>query len=99
MDQSPFLFLKNSRLKAGAAYNVGVVLIVGLNLRSINVAVQKNRKTPSKRGMRRAHDALRKPTLSVDPSSGETHRRHHITPEGYYRGKRIVASKIESEDK
>jgi large subunit ribosomal protein L32 len=61
------------------------------------MAVQQNRKTPSKRGMRRAHDALRKPALSVDPSSGETHRRHHITPEGYYRGKKVIVSKNESE--
>lgn len=61
------------------------------------MAVQQNRKTPSKRGMRRAHDALKKPTLSVDSSSGETHYRHHITPDGYYRGKRIIINKSEDE--
>jgi len=63
------------------------------------MAVQQNKKTPSKRGMRRAHDALREPTLSVDSSSGEIHRRHHITPDGYYRGKKVVANKkSETED-
>lgn len=63
------------------------------------MAVQQNKKTPSKRGMRRAHDALREPTLSADSSSGETHRRHHITPDGYYRGKKVVANKkSETED-
>ncbi|ADJ28373.1 50S ribosomal protein L32 [Nitrosococcus watsonii] len=62
------------------------------------MAVQQNRKTPSKRGMRRAHDRLKKPTLSVDFSSGETHRRHHITTDGYYRGKKVIFSKEESED-
>ncbi|ADE16165.1 ribosomal protein L32 [Nitrosococcus halophilus Nc 4] len=61
------------------------------------MAVQQNKKTPSKRGMRRAHDGLRKPTLSVDASSGETHRRHHITPDGYYRGKKVLVSKDEAE--
>lgn len=54
------------------------------------MAVQKSRKTPSKRGMRRSHDALGKPTLSVDPTSGETHRRHHVTADGYYRGKKVI---------
>ncbi|NEV60759.1 50S ribosomal protein L32 [Thiorhodococcus minor] len=54
------------------------------------MAVQQNRKTPSKRGMRRSHDALTKPTLSVDPTSGETHRRHHVTADGFYRGRKVV---------
>jgi large subunit ribosomal protein L32 len=57
------------------------------------MAVQQDRKTPSKRGMRRSHDSLPGPTLSEDPTTGETHRRHHISPNGYYRGKRVVAEK------
>ncbi len=57
------------------------------------MAVQKNRKTPSKRGMRRAHDALKPSSLSIEPSSGETHRRHHISTDGYYRGRKVLASK------
>ncbi|MDN5848683.1 MAG: 50S ribosomal protein L32 [Nitrococcus sp.] len=55
------------------------------------MAVQKSRKSPSKRGMRRAHDALKRPTLSVDPTTGETNRRHHISPGGYYRGRRVIS--------
>jgi large subunit ribosomal protein L32 len=54
------------------------------------MAVQKSRKTPSKRGMRRSHDALGTPTLSVDPTSGETHRRHHVTADGFYRGRKVI---------
>ena len=54
------------------------------------MAVQQNRKTRSKRGKRRAHDALKNPTLSTDPTTGETHLRHHITPEGFYRGKKVL---------
>jgi len=54
------------------------------------MAVQQNRKTPSKRGMRRSHDALRKPTLSEDSTTGEIHRRHHVTPDGFYRGRKVV---------
>ena len=54
------------------------------------MAVQKNRKTRSRRDMRRSHDALRGPTLSVDPVSGETHRRHHVSADGFYRGRKVV---------
>jgi len=54
------------------------------------VAVQKSRKTRSKRGMRRSHDALTGKTLSVDSTSGETHLRHHVTPDGYYKGRKVV---------
>jgi len=54
------------------------------------VAVQKSRKSRSKRGMRRSHDAIGGATLSVDPTSGETHYRHHITADGYYKGRKVV---------
>lgn len=57
------------------------------------MAVQKNRKTPSKRDMRRSHDALKTPTLSIDPVTGELHRRHHITEGGHYRGRKVLAEK------
>lgn len=55
------------------------------------MAVQKTRKTRSKRDMRRSHDALTGPTLSVDSTSGETHLRHHITEDGFYRGRKVIA--------
>jgi large subunit ribosomal protein L32 len=54
------------------------------------MAVQKNRKTRSRRGMRRSHDALTGETLSVDSTTGETHRRHHVTADGFYRGKQVI---------
>ena len=62
------------------------------------MAVQQNRKTRSKRGMRRAHDALRAPALSVDSTTGETHRRHHVSPDGYYRGRQVVVTQAEDDD-
>ena len=55
------------------------------------MAVQQNRKTRSKRGMRRSHDALSTANLSVDQTTGETHRRHHVTADGFYRGKKVIA--------
>lgn len=57
------------------------------------MAVQQNRKTPSKRGMRRSHDSLSNPTLSIEPTSGETHLRHNVSPDGYYRGRKVIADK------
>jgi large subunit ribosomal protein L32 len=54
------------------------------------MAVQQNRKTRSKRGMRRSHDALTGAALSVDQTSGEVHRRHHVSPDGFYRGRKVV---------
>ena len=54
------------------------------------MAVPQNRKTSSRRDMRRSHDALTKPTLSVDSHTGETHRRHHVSADGYYRGRKIL---------
>jgi len=55
------------------------------------MAVQKSRKTPARRGMRRSHDKLGKPALSVDPTTGETHLRHRVSPDGFYRGKQVIA--------
>jgi len=55
------------------------------------MAVQKSRRTRSTRGMRRSHDALTNPTLSIDKETGETHRRHHITESGYYKGSQVIA--------
>lgn len=54
------------------------------------MAVQKNRKTRSKRGMRRSHDALSITALATDPTSGEVHRRHNVSPDGFYRGRKVI---------
>jgi len=58
------------------------------------MAVQKSKKSRSRRGMRRAHQGISNTTaLSIDSTTGETHRRHHITAEGYYKGRKVVAVK------
>lgn len=59
------------------------------------MAVQKSRKTPSRRGMRRSHDALTEKTLSTDSTSGELHLRHNVTADGFYRGRKVIADKGE----
>lgn len=62
------------------------------------MAVQKSRRTPSTRGMRRGHDSLSAKQLATDPTSGETHIRHHITTEGFYRGRQVIQPKIKVAD-
>ena len=65
------------------------------------MAVQKSRVTPSRRGMRRGHDKLKASTLSLEAETGETHLRHHVSPEGFYRGKEVIqfdAKEVETED-
>jgi large subunit ribosomal protein L32 len=60
------------------------------------MAVQKSKKTRSKRGMRRSHDAIvSNVALTVDPTSGEKHIRHHVSPDGFYRGAKVIAGKSE----
>lgn len=54
------------------------------------MAVQKSKKSRSRRGMRRAHSALSASALSVDAATGEKHRRHHVSPDGYYKGRQII---------
>ncbi len=59
------------------------------------MAVQKSKKSPSKRGMHRSHDALTAVNVAVDSATGETHLRHHISPNGMYRGRKVMKAKGE----
>jgi large subunit ribosomal protein L32 len=69
----------------------GVICIQGATM-----AVQQNKKSPSKRGMHRSHNALNVPGIAVEPTTGETHLRHHISPNGFYRGRQVVKNKSEA---
>lgn len=60
------------------------------------MAVQKSRVTPSRRGQRRSHDSLSAKQLSTDPTTGEVHLRHHISPNGFYRGRKVLKSKADA---
>ena len=59
------------------------------------MAVPQNKKSPSRRNMRRAHDFLTNPPLAIEPTTGEVHLRHHVSPTGYYRGKKVVKGSAE----
>jgi large subunit ribosomal protein L32 len=62
------------------------------------MAVGQARTTRSRRNQRRSHDKVSKPTLSIDQETGETHRRHHITADGYYRGRQVIAPAVSDAD-
>ena len=57
------------------------------------MAVQQNKKSPSKRGMHRSHHAVAVPGIAIEPTTGETHLRHHISPTGFYRGRKVLKTK------
>ena len=60
------------------------------------MAVQQNKKSPSKRGMHRSHNALNVPGIAVESTTGEIHLRHHISPTGFYRGRKVLKTKAEA---
>jgi large subunit ribosomal protein L32 len=60
------------------------------------MAVQQNKKSPSKRGMHRSHNALVTPGTAIEPTTGELHLRHHISPTGFYRGRKVLKTKADA---
>lgn len=61
------------------------------------MAVQKSKKSRARRDMRRSHDGAKAPTYSTDATTGEIHRRHHITAGGFYRGQQVVTIKTKEQ--
>lgn len=57
------------------------------------MAVQQNKKSPSRRGTHRSHDFLKNPPLAVEATTGEVHRRHHVSPTGFYRGRKVLRTR------
>tara|TARA_B100000073_G_C23636085_1_gene534595 strand:+ start:618 stop:824 length:207 start_codon:yes stop_codon:yes gene_type:complete len=57
------------------------------------MAVQKSKVSRARRGARRSHNALSKETLSLDPVSGEKHLRHHMTKDGFFKGRKVLDMK------
>jgi len=62
-----------------------------------SMAVPKRKTSPSRRGMRRSADALKRPTYVEDKDSGELRRPHHIDLKtGMYRGRQVLKVKTEA---
>lgn len=57
------------------------------------MAVPKRKVSPSRRGMRRAHHALKPETSLECPNCGELKRPHHVCGScGHYDGREVVAA-------
>ena len=59
------------------------------------MAVQKSKKSPSRRNMRRSHDGLSNTAIAIEKTTGETHLRHHVSASGFYKGKKAIETKGE----
>tara|TARA_B100001029_G_scaffold164894_1_gene156129 strand:- start:95 stop:298 length:204 start_codon:yes stop_codon:yes gene_type:complete len=57
------------------------------------MAVQKSKVSRSRKGQRRSHHALKNASLSTDSVTGEKHRRHHVSEDGFYKGKKVLEIK------
>jgi large subunit ribosomal protein L32 len=60
------------------------------------MAVPKQKISRSKRGSRRAGNGAKKltfPNVTVDSVTGEDKVAHHVSPSGYYNGKRVIKEK------
>ena len=71
---------------------------VTLKYPGLIMAVQKSKKSRSRSKMRRANVHFQPDAMTVDTFTGEVHRRHHVTDQGYYKGKQVILPK-EKKDK
>lgn len=58
------------------------------------MAVPKRKTSPSRRGMRRSHHALKNVNVVEDPTTGELKRPHHVSPDGHYNKRLVTKAKV-----
>ena len=58
------------------------------------MAVPKRKTTPSRRNMRRSHHRLEGVNVVEDSTTGEIKRPHHVSPDGYYKGRKVTKAKV-----
>lgn len=58
------------------------------------MAVPKRKVTPHRRGIRRAHKGLDKVNVIENSTTGELHRPHHVSPDGYYRNRQVTDKRV-----
>ena len=85
-----------ARIQVAYSTNPGCCDLRSAYVKERIMAVQQNKKSPSKRGMHRAHNALVVPGIAVESTTGETHLRHHISPNGFDRGRQVLKTKSEA---
>ena len=58
------------------------------------MAVPKGKVSPSRKGLRRSHHALGKTFVNEDQTSGEIKRPHHVSSDGFYRGRKVTEARV-----
>lgn len=58
------------------------------------MAVPKRKTSPSRRGMRQSHQALKDVAVVEDKTTGELKRPHHVAADGMYRGRKVTTAKV-----
>ncbi len=54
------------------------------------MAVPKQKISKSRRGQRRAHKKVAQTNVVENATTGEFHRPHHVSPDGYYNGRQVT---------
>ncbi len=63
------------------------------------MAVPKKKTSNSRRNNRRAHDALSRINVVIDPETGEYKLPHHLSSvDGTYKGRKVLVSKQSTEE-
>ena len=66
------------------------------NRKTTPMAVPKRKTSPSRRNMRRSHDALGANSYVEDKETGELKRPHHVDLKtGLYKGRQVITPKDE----
>jgi large subunit ribosomal protein L32 len=59
------------------------------------MAVPKRKTSPSRRGMRQSHHALKSnESITEDKTTGELKRSHHVSADGMYKGRKVTTAKV-----
>jgi large subunit ribosomal protein L32 len=58
------------------------------------MAVPKKKTSRMRKGNRRAHDALKTTNVVENQTTGELTRPHHVSPDGYYKGRQVITNKV-----
>ena len=58
------------------------------------MAVPKRKTSPSRRGMRQSHLALKTTAVNEDQTTGEQKRPHHVSADGMYRGRKVTTARV-----
>lgn len=62
------------------------------------MAVPKKKTSKSKRNQRRSHHAIKGVNIVFNKETGEPQLQHHVSIDGYYKGKKVIVEKVKADD-